>query len=218
MSGDAYRNDRSALQERANQLRARIAELQALGSEREQAARELAAVEKSLGDMHQRSLPLLDRVTVASPCSVPWSEMKGDDRVRFCGHCSKNVFNLSALSRDEATAFVSSVEGAACVRFYRRADGTMLTADCPVGVRRRRQRRILGMAVGAVAALGVGTAAFAYTSNLRTTRAHTMGAIAGEMSVPEMQELVPPKPEDSAQRKEPSSPVPVQPEKKPMRR
>lgn len=178
---DAYRNDRGALQERANHLRARVAELRALDDERRGVTEELAAVEKRLADAEKRTLPLLDRVSVAAPCNVPWSSMQGDDRVRFCGQCSKNVFNLSALSREEATAFVSSIEGGACVRFYRRSDGTMLTADCPVGVRRRRKRRILGVAVSAIAVIGVGTAAFAHLSRARET--HIMGAVAGEMYV-----------------------------------
>lgn len=175
---DAYRNDKSALQERAAQLREQIRALSALDGERSRATQELAAIQKRLSDMQKRALTVLDRVSIASPCSVSWDSMKGDDRVRFCGHCSKNVFNLSAMSREEATAFVTSVEGAPpCVRFYRRADGTMLTADCPVGVRKRRTRRIIGAAIGAVAALGVGTAAFAMISRPR----HVMGAVAGEM-------------------------------------
>ena len=78
-------------------------------------------------------------------------------RVRFCGLCAKNVYNLSEMTRAEATSFVESVEGGtACVRFYKREDGTMLTSDCPVGVRRRVRRRIVGVAAMAVSALGIG--------------------------------------------------------------
>jgi hypothetical protein len=42
---------------------------------------------------------LLDRIRIASPCKVSWDEMAGDDRVRFCGHCAKDVYDLSALGR-----------------------------------------------------------------------------------------------------------------------
>ena len=31
---------------------------------------------------------------------------------------------------------VQATQGRLCVRFYRRADGTVLTQDCPVGLRR----------------------------------------------------------------------------------
>jgi hypothetical protein len=97
---------------------------------------------------------LLDRVEVASPCSAAWEEMAGDDRVRFCAHCNLNVYNLSAMSRREAEAFVSPREGRTCIRFYRRADGTMLTENCPVGWRKARQR--LKLVVGGLTAAVAG--------------------------------------------------------------
>ena len=86
----------------------------------------------------------LGSVKIASPCSADWNEMYGDERKRFCGQCRLNVYNLSAMSRDEAERFVASAEGRLCVRFYRRADGTILTQDCPVGVAaiRARVRRV----------------------------------------------------------------------------
>jgi hypothetical protein len=65
--------------------------------------------------------------------------MTGDDRVRFCEHCRKNVYNLSSMSHDEAAALVRQTEGRLCVRFYRRHDGTILTNDCPVGLRAARR-------------------------------------------------------------------------------
>jgi hypothetical protein len=37
------------------------------------------------------------------------------------------------MGRDEAENLLLNVEGRLCVRFYRRADGTVLTQDCPVG-------------------------------------------------------------------------------------
>src|SRR5689334_4619149 len=81
---------------------------------------------------------LLENVRIATPCSADWSQMAGDDRVRFCGGCEKNVYNLSAMTRAEAEALVREREGRLCVRMYQRADGTVLTQDCPVGVRRTR--------------------------------------------------------------------------------
>lgn len=103
---------------------------------------------------------LLDNLRIATPCRVDWDDMEGDDRVRFCGRCRKNVYNLSALRRDEAEALVRQKEGRLCVRFYRRADGTVLTADCPVGVRRKRLRQrvwasLSGVAASAALALGL---------------------------------------------------------------
>jgi len=66
--------------------------------------------------------------------------MTGDNRVRFCDHCRLNVYNISELSRFEAEALIASTEGRLCARLFRRADGTVLTKDCPVGLRALRRR------------------------------------------------------------------------------
>jgi hypothetical protein len=91
----------------------------------------------------------LDTLRLANPCPAAWEEMVGDDRVRFCKRCQLHVYNLSALPRHEAEAFLDEREGRTCLRFYRRADGTILTRDCPVGLRaaRRTLRFLFGAAV-----------------------------------------------------------------------
>ena len=94
---------------------------------------------------------LLENLRIATPCQADWDEMRGDDRVRFCGRCDKNVYNLSALTRGEAESLVREREGNLCVRLYQRSDGTVLTADCPVGVRRQRLRRRVWAAVSGAA-------------------------------------------------------------------
>ena len=98
----------------------------------------------------------LDDIRVATPCNALWDNMQGNDTVRFCQTCSKNVYNLSDMSRADAEALIREKEGKLCVRFYRRADGTLLTDNCPVGLRVvRRQLRWIGAGVAALAASGV---------------------------------------------------------------
>lgn len=75
----------------------------------------------------------LNNLKIASPCSQDWDAMYGDSRKRFCGECKLNVYNLSGMTKDEAEALISNAEGRLCVRFFQRADGTVLTQDCPVG-------------------------------------------------------------------------------------
>lgn len=101
----------------------------------------------------KHELPILDQISVASPCHVPWDEMQGDDRSRYCGQCRKNVFNIAAMTREEATRLIAEREGSLCVRLYRRHDGTLLTGDCPVGNRLVRQR--IARAAAAIAAVFV---------------------------------------------------------------
>jgi hypothetical protein len=101
---------------------------------------------------------LLDGMRVATPCSADWDDMRSLDgeRVRFCQKCERNVYNLSALTRVEAETLVNAHEGRMCVRFFQRDDGTMLTADCPVAVEKKRLRaRVWARISGAAASLAL---------------------------------------------------------------
>lgn len=93
----------------------------------------------------------LDHVQVAAPCKVDWNQMIGTERVRFCAQCDLNVFNLSGMSRLEAESLIVQAEGRLCVRFYRRFDGSIITQDCPVGLR-AIQRRVSYFAKAILAA------------------------------------------------------------------
>jgi hypothetical protein len=119
----------------------------------------------------------LSNLKVASPCSQDWNAMIGDDRKRYCGECKLNVFNLSGMSQTEAENLIMNAEGRLCVRFYKRADGSVITEDCPVGWARVKQRtRTYITAVASLiftffGALGL-VAAFK-----KTTEERLMGAI-----------------------------------------
>ena len=102
-------------------------------------------------NLHMKMTINVDEIRVASPCNARWNDMDGDERARFCGQCSKNVFNLSAMTRVQIETLVREKEGKFCGRFYRRPDGRMLTADCPSRLRRVRER--LAQIGGALCAL-----------------------------------------------------------------
>ena len=105
----------------------------------------------------------LDHVKIAAPCPADWDQMFSfeDKRVRFCSQCNLNVYNLSGMSRQEAEALITKTEGRLCVRFYRRADGSILTQNCPVGLKAIKRRVawaaqvVLGMALSFVSGLGL---------------------------------------------------------------
>ena len=87
------------------------------------------------------SLINIHDIRVASPCSMPWQAMTGSDQVRHCAECQLNVYNLSAMTEKEIQRLIAErAEQGLCVRFYRRADGTMLTKDCPQGLKRLTKR------------------------------------------------------------------------------
>jgi hypothetical protein len=81
--------------------------------------------------------------------------MTGGDRVRSCAQCQLNVYNFAELTRTEAEDLLRTAEGRICGRLYRRSDGTVITKDCPVGLRAARRR-----------AAKVATAAFATVVSL----------------------------------------------------
>lgn len=135
----------------------------------------------------KKNLPMLDRIEVAKPCPANWDEMKGNDQVRHCSLCRLNVYNLSDMSREEAARLVQNTEGRLCVRFYRRDDGTVLTKDCPKGLKAFRQRALKRLAlVGAfvLSAVGCGRIGdqlkedFLGSRGSATTGKVTVGAIA----------------------------------------
>ena len=99
-----------------------------------------------------RTVSLVQRVEIASPCPVSWDSMTGDDQVRFCGQCQLNVFNLSEMTAEEGERLIIEKEGRLCARIYRRRDGTVLTRDCPVGLAAMR-RRMIGFAVAVTASV-----------------------------------------------------------------
>lgn len=111
--------------------------------------------------MSRPTLPL-HQLRVAAPCPACWDAMPGDDRVRFCPLCEKNVYNLSAMEAAAAQALIEDQEGRLCVRYYRRADGTVLAGNCPVGLRRVARR--LTTWAGAIVAIGLGGFTFGLTT------------------------------------------------------
>lgn len=73
----------------------------------------------------------LEIIEIPEPCTVPWESMTGDDKVRFCSQCTKNVYNLSSLSTAEARGLLISKEGEICISMLKRADGTIVSDECP---------------------------------------------------------------------------------------
>ena len=102
-------------------------------------------------------------LAVVAPCPIGWEQLAGNDRVRFCGHCQQNVHNVASLTMDEAAALIQRVEGRACLRLQRRADGTVITRDCFHAVRRARERIV-------ASALGVMVAAAGYWTGVQGLR------------------------------------------------
>lgn len=84
----------------------------------------------------------VESIVITSPCSVGWENMTGDDKIRFCGQCKKRVHNLSTLPPNEVAQVISKIKKKerACVLMYRRPDGSVIMDNCPIVLRRARDR------------------------------------------------------------------------------
>jgi hypothetical protein len=189
----AYRDDREALEGHQAELEAKLHELRAKLAESKSVEASMLATVRELEETYaklnamkartttgspRRELPLLDRVYIASPCAVPWESMTGDERQRLCASCDKTVYDVSAMTRDEAESLLRAKSTDACLRIFRRFDGTVLTADCPVGVVKKQRARRRGAIAGVLAATAAAATGYAFASRSREqrcdgTRAHS---------------------------------------------
>jgi hypothetical protein len=190
----SYRDEGAALRMRRETIASRLEEARRAAAEAWSHQARIAGLEQDLAavdallaeEQAASSASLLDNVRIASPCQVNWDDMIGDDRVRFCGQCTKNVYNLSALPQEDAEELLRVARAreaqdgeGVCVRFYRRADGTILTADCPDGARRKKRRLAL---FGVFGAVGAGLMAAGAAAELFGTARPMQGDISRTVS------------------------------------
>ena len=97
----------------------------------------------------------VNNLRIASPCPADWEKMAGDNRRRYCDLCQLNVYNFSEMSAKEIENLFAESESRICGQLYKRADGTVLTKECPVGLRayQKRAARFAGAALTAILGL-----------------------------------------------------------------
>lgn len=92
---------------------------------------------------------------IASPCTESWNAMTGDERARHCAKCRLTVYNVKELKEAEVRELLFTSQGKVCGRLYRRADGTVLTKDCPTGVAALRKKVFAAVTMAVALLLGV---------------------------------------------------------------
>jgi len=103
----------------------------------------------------------LDSIEVRSPCTQDWASMQGNDKMRFCDHCVKNVHNFSAMTRKDVRKLIARSNGSICVRYVRRPDGRIDTLKRQL----HQITRQAGLAAGVLgASLSVSTLAYGQTN------------------------------------------------------
>jgi hypothetical protein len=175
-----YRDDREALLARAadlerelHEVEIKAAELVALKSVEHDLRHQLADVRTMLDGPSaaldtSADVSALNDIRVASPCTADWDKMIGDERKRFCEACGQSVYNVESLRRDEVANLLARGDSV-CMRLFRRPDGTLMTADCPVGKRRIRLKQIATVVGGSLLA---GVAAAVVAHEVRESKLH----------------------------------------------
>lgn len=141
------------------------------------------------------SIPLVQSIRVAAPCDASWDEMVPieGERVKYCSSCSLNVYNVSEMTAQEAEDLLIRHEGRLCVRYYQRQDGTILTKNCPVGVRAVGMSLIRrsAIAAGLFTLLFVAIKGIDDSQRTPTSVPHEEGitVTAGSVALPPVEEL-----------------------------
>ena len=74
--------------------------------------------------------------TIRQRCTADWEKMRGDDKRRFCEHCQKFVYNVSAMSREEREAYATPTGMQACIYYSQRSDGGIANLSLLANLRR----------------------------------------------------------------------------------
>lgn len=102
----------------------------------------------------------LDSIEIKTPCLASWEEMRGNNQIRFCEHCAKDVHNLSKFRRKDARKLVAKSNGSICIQYVRRPDGKIETLKKQLHQVSRRA----GIAAGVLGtSLTVSTLAYSQT-------------------------------------------------------
>lgn len=81
----------------------------------------------------------VEHIVIQAPCQVGWDEMTGDDMIRFCGQCRKNVHNLSTLPDDRLAEVLAERKiKETCVIMSKDKNGRVRFDNCPVALRKVR--------------------------------------------------------------------------------
>ena len=88
-------------------------------------------------------------------CPVPWADMQGSEKERFCNKCSRSVVNISLMTEEARAALLAAAKpGELCVAYYKRLNGECVSAENPLKpseLSRLRQYGVAAISAGALA-------------------------------------------------------------------
>jgi hypothetical protein len=96
----------------------------------------------------------IENFRMATHCPASWEKMTGSGCVKFCETCKLQAYDFSGMNMPEVQELILKREDKKKFVLYKRKDGKFLTADCPVGIQKKRTL-ILASTAGALLVLGV---------------------------------------------------------------
>jgi hypothetical protein len=95
-----------------------------------------------------------------TPCPADWDLMRGDERVRYCPECKRDVYDFSKMSDEDIEHLVARGGQRLCARVRQRPSGVVVTTDSSVsfGGLMRRMSRLATIALAAAISVGPATA------------------------------------------------------------
>lgn len=134
-----------------------------------------------LSDMlifRQPNLPMEAPPKLSFACPLPWKNMSGDERLRFCSGCGHHISNISLLSHEERVALLERAKATqVCGSYYVRLSGELVTQDNPLSERERGKVRQFGVTALSAAAFAI--AAGCVSPGPKTQNLHPIPATAG---------------------------------------
>ena len=58
-----------------------------------------------------KSDSILSNIRIASPCTVSWEQMTGNDQTRHCLQCNLNVYNFSEMTAQQIEQIITASNG-----------------------------------------------------------------------------------------------------------
>lgn len=74
-------------------------------------------------------------IKIASPCHVPIDKMEDRGSCFHCHDCNLNVYHFSNLTNAEIASLLNQNNEKLCIGMFKREDGTVITKDCPLGLK-----------------------------------------------------------------------------------
>ncbi len=91
-----------------------------------------------------------------SPCSADWDRMIGNEHVRYCPECKRDVYDFSKMKDKDIEQLLSLREQRLCARVRQRPNGIVITTDSSASfaVLVRRISRVASIALATAISVG----------------------------------------------------------------